>query len=62
MSLCVIYMNPKACKFYLIPHMMTFVASKQRYCRFSKQLDFSGSEITCSFRLLKFVCIVQGDF
>ena len=30
-----IYMNPKACKFYLIPHMMTFVAWKQSYRRFS---------------------------
>ena len=49
MSLCVIYMNPKACKFYLIPHMMTFVAWKQSYSRFSEQLDFSGSEITCIF-------------
>ena len=23
------YMNPKTCKFYLIPHMMTFVALKE---------------------------------
>ena len=54
------YMNPKACKFYLIPYMMTFVAWS--YSRFSEQLDFSGSEIIWIFRLLKSVCIAQGNF
>ena len=57
MSLCVIHTNPKACTFYLIPHMMTFVAWKQNYSRISVQLDFSGSEIMCIFRVLKFVYI-----
>ena len=42
--------------------MMTFVAWKQSYSRFSEQLDFSGSEIICIFRLLKFMCIVQVNF
>ena len=62
MSLCVIYVNRKAWKFYLIPHMMTFVAWKQSYSRFYEQLDFSGLEIPCIFTQLRFVCIVQDDF
>ena len=40
--------NSKAFNFYLIPHMMTFVAWKQSWSRFSEQLDFSGSEIIAS--------------
>ena len=60
MSLCVIFTSPKACKLYLIPHMMTFVAWKQSCSRFSEQLDLSGAEIICMFRL--FVCIMQFNF
>ena len=56
------YMNLKVCKVYLVPYMMTFVAWKQSYSRFSEQLDFSGSEIICIFRLLKFVRIMQANF
>ena len=47
MSLCVILYEFEACKFYLIPHKMSFVAWKQSYSRFSKQLEFSGSKIIC---------------
>ena len=53
---------PKPVKFYLIPHMMAFVAWKQSYSRFYEQLDFSGSEIICTFRPLKFLYIVQVNF
>ena len=45
MSICSFHIISKACKFYLIPHMMTFVVWKQSYSRFSKQHDVLGSEI-----------------
>ena len=45
---------PKTCEFYLIPHMMTSVAWKQIYSRFSKQLGFFQLENSIRFVLLKF--------
>ena len=52
--------NPKACKFALIPHMMTSVACKQSYSRFSEQLDFVQLEDSIKFVPLKFyLCFVS---
>ena len=61
-TMCYFLQIPKRVKFYLIPHMMTFVAWKQCCSRFSEQHDFSASEIICIFRLLKFVCTMKVNF
>ena len=57
MSLCFISydlqnQNPK--QFYLIPHMMIWVAWKQIYSGFSEQLDFFRLENFMKFVLLSF--------
>ena len=36
--------NYKACKFYLVPHIMIWVAWKQSYSCFSEQIDFQAQK------------------
>ena len=56
--------NPKSCKFYLIPDMMTSAAWKQSFSRFSEQLDFFQRKNSIKFVLLTFylLCFVSVAF
>ena len=64
MLLCIISYKSKTCKLYLILHVVTFVAWKQSYSRFSEQLDFLYLGISMKFVLLKLylLCFVSMAF
>ena len=53
--------NPKTCKFYFIPNMMTLVAWKQSYGCFPEEFDFAQLENSMKFVLLKFYLVCFGS-
>ena len=58
--LCIISYKSQNLQVYLIFHMMTSVAWKQSYRRFSEQLDFFELENSVKFLLLKLFVMLEN--